>query len=85
MAAQPTTSVGVTPQAAAEAARKAVPRSDTATVVRTAPNAADAARNAAAAAAPSTDATTPVTTSTMASNGDTARPAVVRKARADRN
>ena len=38
--------VGVTPQAATDANRKAVPRSDTGTVVRTSPNAADSARAA---------------------------------------
>ena len=43
---QPTTPIGVTPQTAAEANQKAVPRSDTGTVVRTSPNAADATRNA---------------------------------------
>ena len=45
-ASQPTTGVGVTPQAAAEANRQAVPRSDTGTVVRTSPSAADTARSA---------------------------------------
>ena len=45
-ASQPTTAVGVTPQAAAEANRQAVPRSDTGTVVRTSPSAADTARSA---------------------------------------
>jgi len=39
--------VGTTPQTAAEATRKAVPRADTGTVVRTAPSAADRARQAA--------------------------------------
>ena len=41
------TGVGVSPQTAAEANRKAVPRSDTATVVRTGPDAGDRARQAA--------------------------------------
>ena len=45
-ASQPATAVGVTPQAAAEANRQAVPRSDTGTVVRTSPSAADTARSA---------------------------------------
>ena len=80
-AAQPTTSIGVTPQAAAEATKKAVPRSDTATVVRTSPNAADAAGST----APSNDATTPVTTSAATGSSEMAKPAVVRKARVDRN
>ena len=43
---QTPTAVGVTPQAATDANRKAVPRSDTGTVVRTSPNAADSARAA---------------------------------------
>ena len=84
-AAQPTTSIGVTPQAAAEATKKAVPRSDTATVVRTSPNAADTARNAAGSTAPSNDATAPVTTSATTGSGEMAKPVAVRKARADRN
>lgn len=41
------TTVGVTPQEAAEANRKAVPRADTGTVVRTDESAADKAREAA--------------------------------------
>lgn len=44
------TAIGVSPQTAAEANRQAVPRSDTATVVRTSPNAVDATRTAASAA-----------------------------------
>lgn len=51
---QAPTAVGVTPQTAAEANRQAVPRSDTATVVRTGPNAVDASRSAASAAQGST-------------------------------
>lgn len=68
---QPTTGVGVTPQTAAEANRQAVPRSDTGTVVRTSPNAADSARNATGMTG-STDTTTGTGTS-------------MRTARADRN
>ena len=45
-ASQPTTSIGVTPQAAAEANRQAVPSPSTGTVVRTAPNAVDSVRDA---------------------------------------
>ena len=59
------TTVGVTPQEAAEAARKAVPRADTGTVVRTDESAADRARkavDAAKAEVPKTT-TTPATTS----------------------
>ena len=64
--------VGVTPQTAAEANRQAVPRSDTGTVVRTSPNAADSARSA---------------TGMTGSTGDTAASssAPMRTARADRN
>lgn len=43
---QPPTAIGVSPQTAAEAERKAIPRSDTGTVVRTAPSAADQTRSA---------------------------------------
>lgn len=86
-ASQPATAVGVTPQAATEANRKAVPRSDTATVVRTAPNAVDATRNATG-----TNSTTGTTgTSGMNSTtgtsgmGTTTTGQPMRKARADRN
>ncbi|NMM79521.1 hypothetical protein B2J86_01005 [Acidovorax sp. SRB_14] len=44
---QPPASVGVTPQDASQATQKAVPRSDTGTVVRTDQSAADRARDAA--------------------------------------
>ncbi len=63
--------VGVSPQTAAEANRQAVPRSDTATVVRTGPDAVDSARTAASAAG--------ATASNMGT-GTTMRPA-----KADRN
>ncbi len=56
------TTVGVTPQEAAEAARKAVQRTDTGTVVRTDESAAEKARNAADAArtnVPATRSNTP--------------------------
>ena len=78
-AGQQTTTIGVTPQAAAEANKKAVPRSDTATVVRTSPNAADTTRNATGTTAVTNDVAT--TTST----GGMATAPVTRKARADRN
>ena len=93
----PTTSVGVTPQAAAEATKKAVPRSDTATVVRTSPNAVDATRNAtgtnnttgatgaAGAAGMNNAAGTTSMNSTSGSTGGTTTGAPMRKARADRN
>ena len=59
------TTVGVTPQEAAEAARKAVPRADTGTVVRTDESAADRARQAVDAAKAETQKinTTPAATS----------------------
>ncbi|WPB58354.1 hypothetical protein [Xylophilus sp. GOD-11R] len=62
-AGNPPASVGVSPGTAADAAGKAVPRSDTGTLVRTAPTAADRGRAAAdgAANAPSTAATAPNT------------------------
>ncbi len=49
-ASAPTTSVGLSPQVAASASQKAVPRSDTATVVRTGPTAPDKAREMGSAA-----------------------------------
>jgi hypothetical protein len=52
----PDSTVGVTPSEAKEAMQKAVPRSDTATVIRTDESAADKARRAGNAAA---DAVTP--------------------------
>ncbi len=55
-------SVGVSPGTAADAASKAVPRSDTGTLVRTAPNAADRARTA-------TDGVTTNTGNTNATTG----------------
>ena len=96
-ASQPTTSVGVTPQTAAEANRKAVPRSDTATVVRTSPNAADTTRNA-TGMNNTTGVTNPSGTSGMNTTTDTTNASgtsggmrgdgtvtAMRKARADRN
>ena len=89
-AASATTTIGVTPQEAAMATQKAVPRSDTATLVQTAPSAADKARST------MNDAPTPTTTPTT-TNGNTAttvapmrstpssRPMTTRPARADRN
>ena len=94
--AQPA-AVGTTPSTAAEAQQRAVPRSDTGTVVRTGPGPADAARNAAAntraatsnAATAVTNAVTPNTTTGTTTNtttttggGDTSG---MRAARADRN
>ena len=62
------TTVGVTPQEAAEAARKAVPRADTGTLVRTDESAADRARkavDAAKAETPKVDTTPSSTTAPM--------------------
>ena len=98
---QPTTPIGVTPQTAAEANQKAVPRSDTATVVRTSPNAADATRNATGTNNSSTNnnsTSNAAGTSGMNSTADTTNASgtsggmrgngtnmAMRKARADRN
>ena len=85
----PAATVGTTPQEASTAMQKAVPRSDTATVVRTAPSAADKASatlNGAAdtAAANNTGTGTGMSSSTTSSTGSTStRP--MRTARADRN
>ena len=89
-AASATTTIGVTPQEATMATQKAVPRSDTATLVQTAPSATDKAR--------STMNDAPTTTTTTTTNGNTAttvapvrstpsnRPmTTTRPARADRN
>lgn len=78
--------VGVTPQAAAEATQKAVPRSDTGTLVRTAPTATDRARAAADTTSASGTATPTTGEATRAPMSDgTTRTAPVRRARADRN
>ena len=87
-ASQPTTSVGVTPQTAAEANRKAVPRSDTATVVRTSPNAVDSTRNPTGMNSTTGTSGMNGTTSmngTAGGTGDTTGRPSMRKARADRN
>lgn len=76
-AASATTTIGVTPQEAAMATQKAVPRSDTATLVQTAPSATDKARST------MNDATTtvaPVRSTPSNRPMNTTRPA-----RADRN
>jgi hypothetical protein len=93
-ASAPTT-VGVTPKEAAEATQKAVPRSDTATLVRTSPSPANKASDAinGSTAAQTTARTTgsngaakssinsaPKDTTQMTGNGSTPRPP-----RADRN
>lgn len=93
-ASSPTT-VGVTPQDAAEANRKAVPRADTGTVVRTGDSAADKARSA-TDAVPTTNTVPPAAprnnNAPMATSGSGAANSTVgatspavRPARADRN
>ena len=86
--------VGVSPQTAAEANQKAVPRSDVGTLVRTSPPATDKAK-AAVDNATSNMGTTATTGTNGASNTTssadtmpmkrTARTAPMRRARADRN
>ena len=72
----PPATLGVTPQEAGQANRNAVPRSDTGTVVRTAPSPADRARTA----MDGNSNTTPM----AGTSGD--RPMrTMRRARADRN
>ena len=92
-ATNPTT-IGVTPQDAAEANRKAVPRTDTGTLVRTDESAADKARDAADAARPDNAAApdtilrrdnTAATDAPMRSNQRTTTRKAPRSARADRN
>ena len=67
------TTIGVTPQDSAEATRKAVPRADTGTVVRTDESAADKTRNAADSARTATPLTrtTPAATSSAPLNTTT--------------
>lgn len=81
--------VGVTPQEAAEATQKAIPRSDTGTVVRTSPSPADRASDAMSnsrTGSTSTTTGTPNATGTgaagMTADRSTESP---RRARADRN
>lgn len=71
--------LGVTPQEAAKANQQAVPRSDTATVVRTAPSPAQRASNAVGGSTTAAPATTTSSTAGTGAMGTT------RAARADRN
>lgn len=80
-AASNPTKVGVTQQDAVEATKKAVPRKDTATVVRTSPTAEEKAKAAMANDAPMTTTSTTPDAGTAA----TAPAPVKRAARADRN
>ena len=76
--------VGVSPQTAAEANQKAVPRSDTGTVVRTSPSPADKASAALNDVPPGTANNRAGTTSMDSPSGN--RPVTgMRRARADRN
>lgn len=74
-AASAPTTIGVSPQEAAKATQKAVPRSDTATLVNTSPTAADKARSV------MNDTTVAPVRSTAANTAKTP----MRRARADRN
>ena len=81
--------VGTTPQTAAQADKKAIQRSDTGTVVRTAPSVADRARQATATTPAATTTTTtngaaPMVSGTAGNDG-TPRSRGMRPARADRN
>lgn len=92
--------IGVSPQTAAEANQKAVPRSDVGTLVRTSPPATDKAKAAVDSTTSNmgTTATTGTTTNTTTNGASnttssadtmpmkrTARTAPMRRARADRN
>ncbi len=75
-AASTPTKVGVTPQDAAEATQKAVPRKDTATLVKTSPSAEEKAKAAMSNDTPMTTAKTTTPSKAMKTK---------RAARADRN
>ena len=79
--------VGVTQSTAAEAARKAVPRNDTGTLVRTGPDAADRAGRAAAAVTPGRAASAVMrdTPAMQAGSSSDTTPVRTRRARSDRN
>ena len=74
--------VGVSPQTAAEANQKAVPRSDTATLVRTSPSATDQAKSTMDNTSTSTTTTSSADTMPMKR---TVKATPMRRARADRN
>jgi hypothetical protein len=91
---QPPTAIGVSPQTAAEANQKAIPRSDTGTVVRTAPSPAERTGAAVenATSPPSRSASGSVETDTSGSAATTAPGAApgdtqtaMRRPRLDRN
>ena len=80
--------LGVTPQEAATANRQAVPRSDTATVVRTAPSPAQRASDAMSGNTTTAPAATNGSTASTTAMGGTPRNGAMgttRAARADRN
>lgn len=85
-AASATTTIGVTPQEAAIATQKAVPRSDTATLVETAPSAADKARSTMNdATTTTTNANTATSVAPVRSTPSNRPMTTTRPARADRN
>lgn len=84
-AASATTTIGVTPQEAAIATQKAVPRSDTATLVETAPSAADKARSTMNDATTTTNANTATSVAPVRSTPSSRPMTTTRPARADRN
>lgn len=80
--------VGVTPQEASTALKQAVPRSDTATVVRTAPSPAQRASDAMGSnntAAPAATTSNTASTATMNRTAPNGAMGTTRAARADRN
>ena len=77
--------VGVTPQEAATANRQAVPRSDTGTVVRTAPSPAQRASGVMSDTTTGAPASNTGGTATMNSTTGNAATGTTRAARADRN
>ena len=83
--APPPTTVGVSPATATEAEKKAVPRADTGTMVRTAPTAADRTRAAADKVTPPATATAPETPATATAPTPQERAPVRRATKADRN
>ena len=84
-AASATTTIGVTPQEAAMATEKAVPRSDTATLVQTAPSAADKARSTMSDATTTTTNGNTTTVAPVRSTPSNRPMTTTRPARADRN
>lgn len=83
---QAPTAIGTTPQTAAEATQKAVPRSDTGSVVRTAPSAVDQARSMSGSSTSSTtNAGADMSANSTTPMGTTGTKRPPRAPRADRN